>query len=289
MSKSKNKKTISIAEIDDDNKKPSYKNTYYNLVTQENLEGIKKIIKNQGYYDSVTIDRIQYNELCGLPYFFVTVDSADYTYGHYAMLDGIYLNVNSIIPQWHGKFYLSIMIIRKTTNEKIKQFITPAKDIEHELNHLHRLIDHIDKHPDYIEKSKKYNVGSCELHDLDKSIEFEVEKIFLMEVPTLILDFDMGQKDLFSYDKGTVTKITVNNKDDFLRYQVGRYLAELNDQYVKRFPENVEQIKNKFEREVNKQGKTLFGDNCMMLLLMSLMEYFFILKTKGISYEVRKI
>lgn len=270
-------------------KKPSYKNTYYNLVTRDNLERIKKIIMNQGYYDSVTINKIQYNELNGLPHFFVTIGFADYTYGHYAMLDGIYLDVNSIIPQWHGKFYLSIMVIRKATNDKVKQFIAPAKDIEHELNHLHHLIDYIDKHPDYIEQSMKYNEGACGLSDLDGSIEFEVEKIFLMEVPTLILDFDMGQNDLFSYDKGTVTKITVNKKDDFLRYKVGQYLSELNNQYAKRFPKNMEQIKNKFEMEVNRQGKTLFGDNCMMFLLMSLVEYFSILKTKGISYEVGEI
>lgn len=290
MSKLKNKKTKSAIErLNGDTIKPSYKNTYYNLVTRENLEEIKKIIKFQGYYDSTTINKIQYRELNNLPHFFLTVDSPDYTNGHYAMLDGIYLDVNSIIPQWHGKFYLSIMIIRKPTNEKVKPFITPAKDIEHELHHLHHLIDYINKHPYYIEKSMKYNMGSCEVCDLDESIKFEVKKIFSMEVPTLILDFDLGQNDLFSYDKGTVTKITVNDKDDFLRYKVGQYIAELNNQYVKRFPENVEQIKNNLEKEVNRQGKKLFGDNCMMLLLMSLINYFSILETQGVSFEIGEI
>ena len=59
----------------------------------------------------MTINKIKYNELNGLPHFFATVDFADYTDGHYAMLDGIYLDVNSIIPQWHGKFYLREMEI----------------------------------------------------------------------------------------------------------------------------------------------------------------------------------
>lgn len=290
MSKSKNKKVKSVSErFNDDTKKPSYKDTYYNLVTQENLEGVKKIIKDQGYYDSTTINKIQYRELNGLPHFFVIVDFPDYTSGHYAMLDGIYLNVNSIIPQWQGKFYLSIMIIRKPTNEKIKFFIAPSKDIKHELNHLHRLIDYINKFPDYIGKSMKYNIGSCEICDLDESIKFEVKKIFSMEVPALILDFDMGQKDLFSYEKGIVTKITVNDKDNFLQYKIGQYLSELNNRYIKRFPKNVEQIKNNLENEVNRQGKTLFGDNCMMLFLMSLVKYFSTLETEGVCYEVGKI
>ena len=290
MSISKNKNAKSVIErLKDDAKKPNYKDTYYNLVTQKNIEGIKKIIKEQGYYDSKTIDKIQYRELNGLPHFFLTVDSPNYTDGHYAMLDGIYLDVNSIIPQWHGKFYLGIVIIRKPTNERINPFLAPVKDIEHELNHLYRLINYINKYPDYIEKSLKYNVGSCGISQLDESIKFEVKKIFSMEVPTLILDFDMGQKDLFSYDKGTVTKITVNDMDDFLRYKVGLYITTLNGQYIERFPENVEQIKDILEKEVNKQGKKQFGDNCIMLFLMSLMKYFSTLETKGVCYEVGQI
>jgi hypothetical protein len=288
MSKSKNKKAKSI-RLSNVTKKPGYKNTYYNLVTRDNLEEVKKIIKNQGYYDSTTIDKIQYRELNGLPYFLLIVDSPTYTSGHYAMLDGIYLDACSIIPPWHGKFYLTIMIIRKPTNEKIKLFIDSTKDIEHELNHLYFLIEHINKSPDYIEKSIKYNVGSCEICDLDESIKFEVKKIFSMEVPALILDFDMGQKNLFSYENGMVTKITINDKDNFLRYKVGLYLANLNNQCVKRFPENAKQIKNNLEKEVNRQGKALFGDNCMMLLLMSLVNYFSALEAKGVTYEVGEI
>lgn len=268
---------------------PSYKETYHNLVTRENLDIIKKIIKDHDYYDSETIDNIQYQELNSLPHFFVTVDFPDYTLGHYAMLDGIFVNIDAIIPQWHGKFYLGIMIIRKASNEKLKQFIDPARDMEHELHHLHRLIEHIDKHPDYIEKSMIYNVGSSTLQTLDESIAFEVKKIFLMEVPILMQDFDMGENHLFSYEEGTVTKITVDDKDDFVRYQVALYLAELHEKYREKFPEQSEQIKDKIEREINKQGKTLFGENCMMGLMMSLMKYFSALNTEGTRYEVGEI
>ena len=121
--------------------KISYKKAYYNLVTKENLEGIKIIINNHGYYDPTSIKKIQYRKLKSLPYFFLTFDSPEYTNGHYAMLDGIYLNVNSIIPRWIGKFYLSIVIIRKPGNKKIKPFIAPDQDVAHELNHLNFLIE----------------------------------------------------------------------------------------------------------------------------------------------------
>ena len=267
----------------------SYKEVYYRVVIEENLERIKRIIEDQGYYDSVTINKIQYRKSNNLPHFFVQVDSPDYTFGNYAMIDGIYLDIDSIVPEWQGKFYLGIIIIRNPTNEKIKRFIDPAKDIEHELEHLRYLTDHIDKNPDYIEKSMKYNVGSCTLRNLEKSIAFEVNKIFSMELPALILDFEMGQKDMFSFENGILTKITVDDKDSFLRYQMGHYLAGLHERYAKKFPENIEQIKDKFEREVNERGKELFGPNCMMLLLFSLMEFHAVLNTRGVHYEVGEI
>ena len=269
--------------------KTSYKDTYYTLITQENLERIKEIIKEAGYYDSTFIEKIQYRELKGLPHLFLTVDSPNYTNGHYAMLDGIFLNINSIIPQWIGKFYLSIVIIRKPTNKKIRPFIDHDKDMEHELNHLHLLINYINKYPDYIERSIKYNVDSCEVYNFGESIKFEVKKIFSMEIPTLILDFDMGQKNLFSYTNGTITKITVNNKNEFLLYQAGQRLAELNNRYIQRFPKHRQQIKDNLEKAVNKYGKALFGDNCMMLFLLSLAKYFSMSETKGVSYEVGEI
>ncbi len=267
----------------------SYKDTYYNLVTHENTEGIKKIIKNAGYYDSETINKIQYNELYGLPHLFVIVDSDDYTHGRYALLDGIFVEIDSIIPQWHGKFYLGIMILRKPKNEKIKQFIDPDKDVKHELHHLHLLIQHIDTHTDYIESSMKYNAGYCETQDLDKSIEFEINKIFSLEVPALISDFNMGEQDLLSYENGIVTKITVDNENEFLRYKVGGYLTALSSCYAKRFPKKENQIKHTIEMEVNKQGEFLFGTNCMVLLLRSQIECFFLLKIKGTCYEVGNV
>lgn len=287
--------TISAGNREQDSRsgatKSGYKDTYYNLVSPENIEAIKVIIKNEGYYDSQTINKIQYNELYGLPYLHVTVDSGDYTAGRYALLDGIYLEITSIIPQWHGKFYLGIIILRKPKNEKIKQFINPANDLEHELHHLNFLIHHIDKHTDYIERSMKYNAGSCEIQDLDKSVEFEVNKIFLVEVPALISDFNMGEKDLLSYsrDTGIVTKITVDNKNDFLRYKVGEYLIALNSYYVKRFPKNAKQIKHTIEMEVDKQGESFFGTNCMALLLISMIECLSLFQVKGTRYEIGNV
>jgi len=104
-----------------------------------------------------------------------------------------------------------------------------------------------------------------------------------------ILDFDMGQKNLFSYTNGTITKITVNNKNEFLLYQAGQRLAELNNRYIQRFPKHRQQIKDNLEKAVNKYGKALFGDNCMMLFLLSLAKYFSMSETKGVSYEVGEI
>jgi hypothetical protein len=107
-------------------KKPGYKDTYYRLVTKANLEQIKHILNEHEYYDKNTVEQIEYEEKDNLPYFILAVDSAEYIgrRGAYAVLDGIFIEINSIIPHWEGIFYLSILIIRKTTYEKLKLIIS---------------------------------------------------------------------------------------------------------------------------------------------------------------------
>lgn len=270
-------------------KNPGYKETYLKLVTQGNIESLRKIIKEHEYYDPATVDEIQYRDSGKFPYLFLIVNSSQYINGEYAMLDGIYLDIKTIIPYWHGKFYLSIMLVREVKNKKIKPFVNCIQNIEHELHHLHQIIGYIDNDPGYIERSMKYNVGSCLIDDLDKSIEFEVNKIFSMEIPAMGFDFDMGEKDILSYENGTITKITVNEKTEFLRYKAALCLSSLNNRYFEKFPENRELIKANIVKQVNHHGRSLFGNNCMNLLSVTLLQYFAKLNTEGVCCEVNEI
>ncbi len=271
-------------------KKTGYKNTYYSVVTKANLEKIKHILNEHEYYDENTVEQIEYEEKDNLPYFILTVDSAEYIgqRGAYAMLDGIFIEINSIVQQWEGIFYLSILIIRKITNEKLKPIINPDMLKEHELHHLQHIIEHIDRYPGYIEESRKYNAGSCTYADIEKSIKFEVSKIFSNELPALISDYEKGERDYYLYSDGLVSITTSHDKNEFVQYNLAQYIAKLRVAYIDRFSEKKAEVSEYIAKEVNKQGEKRFGENTMAKLAIVLFKLVSLAQSNGKHFEIEE-
>lgn len=271
-------------------KKLGYKNTYHRVVTKANLDKIKNILNEYEYYDKNTVEQIEYEEKDNLPYFILTVDSAKYIgqRGAYAVLDGIFIEINSIIQQWEGIFYLPILIIRMITNKKLKPIINPDMLKEHELHHLRHIIEHIDQYPGYIEESRKYNAGSCTYADIEKSIKFEVSKIFSNELPALISDYEKGESDYYLYSDGLVSIATSHDKSEFVQYNLAQYIAKLGGAYIDRFSEKNAEISEYIAKEVNKQGEKRFGENTMAKLAIILFKLVSLAQSNGKHFEIEE-
>lgn len=270
-------------------KKSGYKNTYHRVVTKANLDKIKNILNEYEYYDENTVEQIEYEEKDNLPYFILTVDSAEYIgRGAYAMLDGIFIEINSIIQQWEGIFYLSILIIRKITNEKLKPIINPDMLKEHELHHLQYIIEHIDRYPGYIEESRKYNVGSCTYADIEKSIKFEVSKIFSIELPAFISDYEKGERDYYLYSDGLASITTSHDKNELVQYNLAQYIVKLSVAYMDRFSEKKAELSEYIAKEVNKQGERKFGENTMAKLAIVLFKLVSLAQSNGKHFEIEE-
>ena len=271
-------------------KKSGYKNTYHRVVTKANLDKIKNILNEYEYYDKNTVEQIEYEEKDNLPYFILTVDSAKYIgrWGAYAVLDGIFIEINSIIQQWKGIFYLPILIIRMTTNKKLQPIINPDMLKEHELHHLRHIIEHIDRYPGYIEESRKYNAGSCTYADIEKSIKFEVSKIFFHELPARISDYEKGERDYYLYSDGLVSITTSHDKSEFVQYNLAQYIAKLRVAYIDRFSEKKAEISEYIAKEVNKQGERRFGENTMARLAIVLFKLVSLAQSNGKHFEIEE-
>ncbi len=269
-------------------KKSGYKDTYYRLVTKANLEQIKHILNEHEYYDKNTVEKIEYEGKDNLPYFILAVDSAEYIgrRGAYAVLDGIFIEINSIIPYWEGIFYLSILIIRKTTHEKLKLIINPEMLKEHELHHLRQKIEHIDQYPGYIEESRKYNAGSCTYANIERSIQFEVNKIFFSELPAFISDYERGERHYHLYSDGLALMATSHDKNEFVQYNLAQYIAKLEFVYSNRFSDKKAKITEYIAKEVNKQGKKRFGENTMIKLGFVLLKVISLVQNNGKYFEI---
>ena len=268
-------------------KKPSYKNTYLSLVKKVNLDKIKHILNESGYYNEDIVEQIEYEEKDNFSYFSLTVDSSELLrQGAYALLDGVFVEINSIVQQWNGVFYLPIMIIREVINEKLKSFVSPETIKEHELHHLQHIIEHIDKCPNYIENSMRYNVGSCPYADIEKSIEFEVNKLFSFELPAITADFEKGERDYYLYSDGLISMTTSHDKNEFIQYNLAQYIVELRLTYIDRFGEKETEITDFIAKEVNKQGKKIFGENTMTRISMVLLKFMILAKNHGKHFEI---
>lgn len=254
-------------------KRPSYKKTYYNLVTPDNLDKIKTLLNKKSHYDPATVARIQYQEENDLPYLFLPVDSGDYIgRGNYGMVDGNLIKIESIMPQWSGWFYLPIVILRRSTHLTMQKLVDQKRFQEHELEHLKQLLDYIDADPAYIRRAKELNVTGCTLKNLARSIQFEIEKIFRMEAATLALDYRNGEKTVAIFADNAVYEIAVDTEEEFLRYQLGKYLSRLIERYLEKFPRHKELIKNVSIKELDEQGQALFGDDALRKIALLMIE-----------------
>ncbi|MDA3789739.1 MAG: hypothetical protein PF503_14745 [Desulfobacula sp.] len=268
-------------------KKSGYKNIYLRVVNKANLDKIKHILNESGYYNENTVEEIEYEEKDNLSYFSLTVDSTEHLrWGAYAMLDGIFIEINSIVPQWKGMFYLPILITRKITNEKLKSIINPDMLKEHELHHLQHIIEHIDRCPGYIEDSRKYNTGSCTYADIEKSIAFEVNKLFSIELPAIVADYEKGERNFYLHSDGLASMATSHDKHEFVQYNLAQYIVQLRLAYISRFVEKQTEISNFIVKEVNEQGEKRFGENTMSKIAMVLLKCVLLAQNKGEHFEI---
>jgi hypothetical protein len=255
--------------------KISYKKAYHDVVNPENLEKIKTLLKERGSYDPETIDNIRYHEQNNLPYLLVQVDSGTHLgQGNYGMVDGIFVNLEAIYPQWSGVFYLPIVFLRHPANPKLKELVEKRNIKEHELGHLQDLIEYINKTPSYINRALKFSLSACTLQNVRMSIHFEVEKVFQKEAPLLAKDYQRGETSVSISADGAVYEIEVDTEERYVEYEIGLYLGSLFEQYLKKFPDHKKLIEEFYEKEVNAQGRALFGKNAIEKIALAIVDLF---------------
>jgi len=72
--------------------------------------------------------------------------------------------------------------VRKPRNAKMKTYVAKKKILDHELEHLSYLLDYIDANPSYITRALEWSLSASTPENIDRSIRFEIEKIFRKEV-----------------------------------------------------------------------------------------------------------
>ncbi len=192
--------------------KLNYKDAYYKFMKIGNFEEIKKILREQEYYSSCVIDEIEFRKKDGLPYLYLLLDSFErLSEDACAMVDGIFIDIASIVPDWTDFFYLPVLVIRKENNNELKQFIDIDILEKHELVHINESINYINKNPNYIEEAMKYSVANCSIAEIKQSINFEIRNIFTSELRAVKADYENEDRNILFTREGAITRIPVHN------------------------------------------------------------------------------
>ena len=90
-----------------------------------------------------------------------------------------------------GELFKKKGILRQFNARKL---INRELSILHETAQIKDILDLIEKQPDYPETVHKYNMNNDDLslQDLEKSIDFEISKLFYLEPRALSMDFANG-------------------------------------------------------------------------------------------------
>ena len=103
---------------------------------------------------------------------------------------------------------------------------------------------------------------------LDKGIDFEVRKIFVLEPQAIGHDFDNGEDMIIEpFLFGIVLEYRCSTKKEFIEMHLADYIAELKHMYEEKFPGKTDEIERFFEESVGRYRKEAFGPDPYRSLL----------------------
>jgi hypothetical protein len=117
-------------------------------------------------------------------------------------------------------------------------------------------------------------------------IEFEVNKLFVFELPAFTSEFEKGEKNIFLRSDGLVSMVTLHNKNEFVQYNLGNYIEKLRRTYIAMFDDKRNEINDILKREVNKQGEKIFGANTMGQIALALLTCLILEQKNGTHFEI---
>ena len=87
-----------------------------------------------------------------------------------------------------------------------------------------------------------------------------------------LLDYRNGEKTVAIFADNAVYEIAVDTEEEFLRYQLGKYISRLIERYLEKFPRHKELIKNTGIKELDERGQALFGDDALRKIALLMIE-----------------
>jgi len=244
----------------------NYKSIYRKFVEKSNEEKVIDILKETGNWETLNALHLEIIENKTLSYIFITADYKHDVGGCIAAaMIGVYVEKQFITEidetYFHDYFYLPVIMKPAKLPEIAKQYYSEENAVKHELIHIADILQWIEDDPEYIEKAIEYCYESATEENIEKSIDFEVKKIFRLEPQAMKSDFDSGENMIIEpFLFGIYMKYTCKSRTEYIKIKIADYIINLKDMYEKNFSDKKEAVEHFFEKSVVRYGKKIFGN-----------------------------
>ena len=242
-----------------------YIDIYRKIADKNNREKLITVFKDTGNWEKLKAVHLEIIEDAKLPYILVNIDYNEDFIGYFSSaMIGIFMEKAFVadIDRNYDREYFYLPVIAKPCQvpEMAKKYFSEENAVQHELMHLSDILEWIRKEPEYIENAIRYTHESATAENMDKSIDFEVRKIFALEPPAIGNDFDKGEDIIiqpFIFD--IFLKYKCRTKTEYIQMKVSDYITDLREMYLKNFSDRKNAVEDFFRKSVEKYGKKIFG------------------------------
>lgn len=228
---------------------------YNKLLSSENERALLNLLKKDGLFSPIHIRSVVRGDHTP-PYVLITVDGKN---GIPAQCMCIFIKVGKLVAeQGATRYYLPVIVVAQQIDTSSGR---GAAILEHELRHLHDILDLVEHDPTYPQRVLKYAMtNTTDVALLPESIDLEVFKIFYFEPQAFALDYANGETALEVAILGPIKVwIECHSREEFVQHRVANYVEGFENLFIERYPGKKERVRAEFERAVDTYGAALLG------------------------------
>jgi hypothetical protein len=236
----------------------TYEEIYRYLLKPKQFKQIRLLMKEQNLFEYMNVQDVSLKNK-DFPYVLFTIET-DQIFA--AQMVGLYLEIEELVPEYTGLFYLPIIAVAQNYDSEINRLINIENSVAHELIHIKDILSLIDKDPSYIERSGNYGMNTVkDAEDLRESIDLEIFKIFYLEPQAFRSDFSKGERMIRTMLLGKILEYECETETEYIEMQLCDYFGNLSEIYKEKFPNEGDTIKKYIDASVVKYGKAVFGES----------------------------
>lgn len=227
----------------------THREVYRWLLSPQQRDRLVRVLHEEHYVEKLCAEEVRFVEAEPEPYLSLTIRrGATFT----AHSGGIYLDL-ARFPELEqaGWFYFPLVGLSDTKDAIARR---------HELQHLHDLLDLIERDPTYPDRSLRVHCND-ELSGLEEQIDLEVFKVFTLEPPAFRLEYALGACTIeMPFLPGLTFPYRCDSADELVATWMTEYVRQLEQRFVQRFPGERARIREVMRRAVDREGVRVFGE-----------------------------